>query len=118
MALVRHSPRCGQEASSRDCCTAMNLADRPDEANSSSRRQLTGSRTNSDMPDAINVMTFVQAANKDVEGFLGQFERLCEFAHPNWAGTSLLYSRPSLEERAVAFGRGIRKADNLEVLAV
>src|SRR5690606_16531097 len=49
-------------------------------------RLLLGSRTNSDMPDAINVMTFVQAANKDVEGFLGQFERLCEFAHPNWAG--------------------------------
>lgn len=90
----------------------------PQDLETSVSRLLLGSRTSSDMPDPINVMTFVQAANKEIEGFLAQFERLCEFAHPNWAGTSLIYSSPNLEERAVTYGRGIRKADSLEVLAV
>lgn len=81
-------------------------------------RLLLGSRTSPDMPQAINVLDFVDAATKEVEGLRDQFDRLCEFAHPNWAGTSLLYSEPNLETRAVEFGRNVRGSDSARVAAV
>jgi hypothetical protein len=81
-------------------------------------RSLLGSRTSDVLPEAINVMTFVQAVDKELQGFLGQFERLCEFAHPNWAGTASLFSETDIEKRAVTFGRHPRGADYVERLAV
>ena len=40
-----------------------------------------------------------------------------EFAHPNWAGTSLLYSKPDLEARSVQFGRNVRGFDGAQTAA-
>ena len=70
-----------------------------------------GSKTDSAMPQAISVLTFVDRLEKDVEGFRHQYDLLSEFAHPNWAGTALLYSKPDPENRWTDFGANIRGGD-------
>lgn len=68
-----------------------------------------GSRTDPDiMPQAISVLTFVDRVEKDVKGFRQQYDRLCEFAHPNWAGTALLYSKHDQAKLWTDFGANIR----------
>jgi cation transport regulator ChaC len=67
-----------------------------------------GSKTNPDLPQAINVLTFVDRTDKDIEGFREQYDHLSEFAHPNWAGTTLLYSRPDPQTLRADFGSNIR----------
>lgn len=68
-----------------------------------------GSRTDTDiMPQAISVLTFVDRVEKDAKGFRQQYDRLSEFAHPNWAGTALLYSRPDPPNLWTDFGANIR----------
>ena len=70
-----------------------------------------GSRTNSELPPAISVLTFVDRVEKDVDGFRHQYEMLSEFSHPNWAGTALLYSRPDPPNLRTDFGANIRGGD-------
>lgn len=71
-----------------------------------------GTKTVQEMPQAINVLTFVDRINKDIEGFRGQYDHLSEFAHPNWAGTSLLYSKPDHKNLWTDFGKNIRGLNN------
>jgi hypothetical protein len=42
---------------------------------------------------AVHVMDFIRAVETHCEGFEHQYDRLSEFAHPNWSGTTGLYSR-------------------------
>jgi len=71
-----------------------------------------GSRTDTDiMPQALSVLTFVDRVEKDVEGFRHQYDLLSEFAHPNWAGTALLYAKPDLPNLWTDFGSNIRGGD-------
>lgn len=77
-----------------------------------------GSRTDTGMPQAISVLTFVDRAEKDVEGFRHQYDLLSEFAHPNWAGTALLYSKPHPPNLWTNFGSNIRGADGPKHLGV
>ena len=67
-----------------------------------------GSKTNPDLPQAINVLTFVDRVNKDIDGFRHQYDNLSEFAHPNWAGTGLLYSKSDSQNLWTDFGANIR----------
>jgi cation transport protein ChaC len=67
-----------------------------------------GSKTNPDLPQAINVLTFVDRADKDIDGFRHQYDNLSEFAHPNWAGTGLLYSKSDSQNLWTDFGANIR----------
>ncbi len=67
-------------------------------------RLLHGSRTTPEAPSAINVLTFIDAADKQVEGVRHSYDRLSEMAHPNWAGTLYLFGRPNREARACVFG--------------
>jgi hypothetical protein len=59
-------------------------------------------------PKAVHVMDFIRAVEKDCEGFEHQYDRLSEFAHPNWSGTTGLYSRLDHDEGLAEFGRNIR----------
>jgi glutathione-specific gamma-glutamylcyclotransferase len=81
-------------------------------------RLLMGSRNNPDLPQPINVMTFVEHVEKDIKGFRQQYDGLSEFAHPNWAGTSLLYSRPDSVNGWTDFGANIRASDNIRQIGV
>jgi hypothetical protein len=56
-------------------------------------RLVVGSKTDPVVPNPIHVMDFIRRVDKDVDGFLHQYDSLSEFAHPNWAGTTLLYSK-------------------------
>jgi len=67
-----------------------------------------GSRTDPAMPQAISVLTFVDRVEKDIVGFRHQYDMLSEFAHPNWAGTALLYSKPDPPNFWTDFGANIR----------
>jgi len=69
-----------------------------------------GSRTEPAMPQAISVITFVAHVEKDVQGFRHQYDLLSEFAHPNWAGTALLYSKPDQPNLWTDFDANIRGA--------
>ena len=69
---------------------------------------LMGSKTDQTLPQPINVLTFVDRANKEVEGFRHQYDVLSEFAHPNWAGTSLLYSKSDPKNLCTDFGANLR----------
>jgi cation transport protein ChaC len=75
---------------------------------------LMGHRLASEFPQAINVLTFVDRVNKDIEGFREQYDNLSEFVHPNWAGTSLLYSKPDLTNLWTDFGKNIRSLNNIK----
>jgi hypothetical protein len=59
-------------------------------------------------PKAVHVMDFIRAVDEDCEGFGHQYDRLSEFAHPNWSGTTGLYSRFDHDEALAEFGRNIR----------
>jgi hypothetical protein len=67
-----------------------------------------GGRTEPDMPPALSVLTFVDRVEKDVKGFRHQYDLLSEFAHPNWAGTALLYSKHDPPNLWTDFGSNIR----------
>lgn len=45
------------------------------------------------LPESINVLTFVKNMDKDFKGFQHEYNVLSEYAHPNWAGTTHIYSK-------------------------
>jgi hypothetical protein len=67
-----------------------------------------GSKTNPEMPQAINVLTFVDHVDKTIQGFRGRYDVLSEFAHPNWAGTTFLYSKSDPPNFCTDFGTTVR----------
>jgi hypothetical protein len=69
------------------------------------KRVLLGNKTMGNRRDPINVMTFVQKLDKKYDGVLHQYDELCEFAHPNWAGTLGLYHTVDARNRWVDFGK-------------
>ena len=68
-----------------------------------------GSRVDGNMPQAINVLNFVDCVEKDLEGFRHQYDLLSEFAHPNWSGTTGLYSKIDQANFAVEYGSNVRE---------
>jgi hypothetical protein len=71
---------------------------------------LMGSKNDPAVPVPVNVMTFVDYVDKEIVGFRSQYDSLSEFAHPNWAGTSLLYAKPDAAKGWIDFGVNIRAA--------
>jgi hypothetical protein len=60
------------------------------------------------LPRPIKVGAFLKQVDKEIEGFNHQYGILSEYAHPNWAGTALLYSKHNTEDRCTIFGQNIR----------
>jgi hypothetical protein len=60
-----------------------------------------------DLPEAINVATFVKHVNRELPGFDEAYNLLSEFAHPNWLGVVGLYSKHDAENFRTEFGRGL-----------
>lgn len=50
-----------------------------------------------DIPVAINVLTFVQRLDKKMPGFEAAYNSLSEYAHPNWHQVSGLYSKSTVK---------------------
>jgi hypothetical protein len=80
---------------------------------------LMGSRTDTPpMPQALNVLKFVDHVEQVVPGFRQRYERLSEFAHPNWAGTVLLFSKFEKLGTVAEFGEAVRSADSVKLIAL
>lgn len=81
-------------------------------------RLLMGSKNDLTNLDAVNVLTFVEKIDKDVQGFSKNYESMCEYAHPNWAGTSRLYSKPNTEKIWTDFGKNVRDTKSVTVVGL
>jgi len=68
-----------------------------------------GHRAFPDLPQAISVLTFVGCVEKRLEGFRHQYDLLSEFAHPNWAGTTGLYSKINYANAVTDYGSNPRR---------
>ncbi len=77
-------------------------------------RLLCGYKNVPDMPDPINVLTFVDRVDKKIDGFRSEYDELSEFAHPNWCGTSLLYSKDNKEKIWTDFGNDIKNLEHVK----
>jgi hypothetical protein len=67
-----------------------------------------GSRVNPEMPRADSVLKFIDGVAKELPEYRDQYEKLCEFAHPNWAGTVGMFCRTDHEKVMTYYGRDIR----------
>lgn len=74
--------------------------------------------TTDQLPRPIRVGSFLRHVEKDIEGFSYQYGILSEYAHPNWAGTVLLYSKTDTETGITDFGQHLRKAESTKQLGV
>src|SRR3954451_12455449 len=77
-----------------------------------------GSRIWEESPDPINVLTFVDCVHKTVEGFRQQYDSLSEYSHPNYSGTTGLYSKNDTENILTDFGSNVRNTDGPKHIGV
>ncbi len=68
-----------------------------------------GSRTEEALPQAVNVVTMLKRADKDIPGVWRNYELMSEFGHPNYSGALGVFGKPDRETLITYFGRGIRK---------
>jgi hypothetical protein len=66
----------------------------------------------------VKVAAFLKSADKDIEGFSRQYGILSEYAHPNWAGTVLLFAKHDPENRLTDFGQNVRKEANTKRIGI
>jgi hypothetical protein len=67
-------------------------------------RLLLGSKSGiTDLP-AINVLSFVDAMDGKIPKFRKAYDSLSEYAHPNWSGMMLLYSKHDEKKVLTEFG--------------
>ncbi len=67
-------------------------------------RCLLGSRNQPDLPDPINILTFVDRVEKTIPEFRSVYDSLCEYTHPNWAGTFGSFGKIDMERFELKLG--------------
>ena len=72
---------------------------------------LLGSRVIEEMPQSINVKTFIEFFGRTFPKASTVYDRLSEVSHPNWAGTYGLYSTTDREKFATRFGKKSEAAE-------
>lgn len=72
-------------------------------------KAMLGSRDSSSHLNSYNVLTAIDHIDKKFSGFREQYERLCEFTHPNWLGVLASYGRIDQETITLRLGEGGRK---------
>lgn len=85
-------------------------------------RCMSGNRLGSGEPDAPNIITAIQALDKEpgCDRYADFYASLCEFAHPNALGSFYAYSSFDSESRAVWFGhnRGLTNGGDIAFAVV
>lgn len=71
-----------------------------------------GSKDNPAMPNAINVLTMLQRADKSCPGILHSYNSLSEYSHPNWAAQTL-HRKIDYETKYIDFGHYPRDASKI-----
>ena len=79
---------------------------------------LSGSKSDSDFPQAINVATYLKHLEKRIEGVSRVYDHLSEYAHPNWGGVSLLFSRIDYDQYITYFGKFEGRTDGARMHAL
>lgn len=64
--------------------------------------------TSTRLPRPVKIGKFLEAVERDVEGFSRQYGVLSDYAHPNWAGTTGRFARIDHNTAIVALGRDVR----------
>lgn len=67
------------------------------------RRTMVSSRSEPNLPEAINVLNFIDSVEKSFPGFRRQYDELSEYAHPNWCGVLGAFSELNREAHVVTF---------------
>jgi hypothetical protein len=88
----------------------------PQEIDDVLMRVLFGTKQWEDFPKPFHVSTCIEAFEKKVPGVKSDYDRLSEFAHPNWAGVAGLYSHTDQEQFNTYFGRALRHADETRTM--
>lgn len=70
-----------------------------------SMRLLMGHKTWEEMPDPVNIMTQIDKADKTVSGLRANYDRLSELTHPNYMGTSFMFSQIDRNKILTNFSR-------------
>lgn len=66
---------------------------------------------NGNVPQAINVLTFLKRLDRRIPGFFNTYERLSEVAHPNWAGSAAIFSKLDPQTLITHFAKNLRDID-------
>jgi hypothetical protein len=67
-----------------------------------------------EIPEAINVLTMLKQADKELPGILRSYERLSEVAHPNYLGSAAVFGKPDHSTLIWHFGKHLRDhSDNV-----
>ena len=72
-----------------------------------------GTRNWEETPEAINVLKFVDSVDKELDGFRAQYNSLSEVAHPNYSGTTGLFSKTDYDNAFVNVGVNAKYAKGL-----
>lgn len=72
--------------------------------------RLMGSRNcpDADMPKAVNILTLIDRVEVVAPGFRSVYDSLCEYAHPNWAGTFGSFGNVVTETTELVLGAVVR----------
>ncbi|HEX5482967.1 MAG TPA: hypothetical protein VFZ08_10120 [Terriglobia bacterium] len=81
-------------------------------------RLLAGNYTWDEFPNPLRVGKFVESVERRVPGFKEQYNRLSEYAHPNSAGTTHLYSTIDRENVFVNFGPNSKYTEAAKAICV
>ena len=91
----------------RKCKSAITNKD-PSTLDSHLMRVLSGTRRDDKFRNPISVMTAIDLVEKEIPKFRDMYEELSEYSHPNWHGTSGLFSKYDKENLWVDYGKNIR----------
>jgi hypothetical protein len=70
------------------------------------------------LPEAFNVLTFIDHLDRKIPGVRDSYDQLSEFAHPNWSGVSGLFSANDRANYVTNFGRGLPSSSTPKKLAL
>ncbi len=79
------------------------------------KRLIVGWSNDEKFPEKINVFTCIQSVDKAMGGeYMRLYDRLSEYAHPNYSGTFGAYGKPNHENLEVSLGRYPRSESTLK----
>lgn len=81
-------------------------------------RLLAGNYTWDEFPNPLRVGKFVECVERRVPGFKEEYNRLSEYAHPNSAGTTGLYSTIDRENVLVNFGPNSKNTEAAKAICI
>jgi hypothetical protein len=76
------------------------------------QRVILGHRSEASLPEAFNVLTFIDRLARAFPLARKKYDEMSEYAHPNWMGTAFPFSVIDKDAFVVTFGRGLRGGDH------